>query len=249
MTTLIVPARIECTRLEPKLVADARIVLVDLDGCLVSGGRAFEDAPDFVRGCADRLWIVSNNSTHTATALAPILDAQGLSVDPDRILLAGERTLYHLAQTCPEKRIALFASDLLRGKARALGLTLAEHDADIALLCRDLSFAIPDLERLSALVEEDAQLWVSNTDLTHPRPDGRPVPETGALLAALQAVSGPVPFACIGKPDTHMVRIITERTGLAAEDAIFVGDNAASDGALAKAAGMPFLHVVRGGAG
>lgn len=244
--TVAVPER-RCAVLRPELVADARIVLADLDGCLVSGGQIFEDAPSFVRACTDRLWIVSNNSTHTAAAVAPALNAQGVTVDPDRILLAGEQTLYHLAQTRPEKRIALFASDTVRERARALGLTLAEHDAEIALLCRDLSFAIPDLERLAALIDADAQLWVSNTDLTHPSPDGRPVPETGALLAALQAVAGPVPFASIGKPDTHMVRMVIESTGVAAHDAIFVGDNAATDGALAKAAGMPFLHIVREG--
>lgn len=245
MTTMAVPDKRRCAYLEPELVADARIVLADLDGCLMSGGGAYEDAPGFVRACADRLWIVSNNSTHTAEALAPALDAQGLSVDADRILLAGEQTLHHLQRTCAEQRVALFASELLHHKARGLGLTLSDNDAEIALLCRDLSFAIPDLARLAALIEAGAQLWVSNTDLTHPTLDGRLVPETGALLAALQAVVGPVPFACIGKPDLHMVRIVSERAGIAPQDAIFVGDNAATDGALAKAAGMPFVHIVR----
>ncbi|MEL6521695.1 MAG: HAD hydrolase-like protein [Pseudomonadota bacterium] len=245
-TTMAVPDKRRCARLEPGLVADARIVLADLDGCLMSGGRAYKDAPEFVDACKDRLWIVSNNSTHTAQALAPVLDGQGLTVDADRILLAGEQTLHHLARTCaPGHRLALFASDMLHDKARELGLAISESDAEIALLCRDLSFAIPDLEKLTALIDAGAQLWVSNTDLNHPSHDGRPVPETGALLAALRAVAGPVPFASIGKPNPHMVRIVTERTRIAAHDAVFVGDTAATDGALAKAAGMPFLHIVR----
>ena len=247
MTTTALPQTTSRARLEPALVADARIVLADLDGCLMSGGRAYEDAPGFVRACADRLWIVSNNSTHTAAVLAPELAAQGLSVDPSRILLAGEQTLHHLARTRLGHRLALFASDMLLHKARELGLTLVDTDAEIALLCRDLTFAIPDLERLAALIGAGAALWVSNTDLTHPTLKGHAVPETGALLAALQAVAGPVPFTCIGKPDMHMARIVTERTRVAAQDAIFVGDNAATDGALASAAGMPFLHIVREG--
>jgi HAD superfamily hydrolase (TIGR01450 family) len=231
--------------LEPELVADARLVLADLDGCLLSGGRAFADAPGFIDACADRLWIISNNSTHTAQALAPALSAQGLGVDQSRILLAGEQTLRHLARVFPGQSIALFASDLLHKKAQSLGLELSPRDADIALLCRDLSFAIPDLERLAALIDRGARLWVSNIDVAHPSHDGRPVPETGALLAALCAVAGPVAYDCIGKPDAHMVRQVTERTGVAAQDAVFVGDNGATDGALAKAVGMPFLHIVR----
>lgn len=237
-----------CARLEPDLVADAGIVMADLDGCLMSGGQVYSDVPDFVRACADRLWIVSNNSTHTAAALSLAFDAQGVRVEPNRILLAGEQTLYHLAQNFPGEPIALFASDALRKTALALGLVLSDGDAEIALLCRDLSFAIPDLERLAALIGDGARLWVSNTDVSHPTLEGRPVPETGALLAALQAVAGPVPFTCIGKPDTHLVRRVAEQTGISAQDAIFVGDNAQTDGALAEAAGIAFVHIVREGA-
>lgn len=247
MNTIALSVGTVCTRLEPDLVENARIILADLDGCLMSGGRAFDDAPGFVGACRDRLWIVSNNSTHTAPALANTLAAAGLAVDPGRILLAGEQTLYHLAQTSPGQSLALFASDLLRQKARALGLHLSDREADIALLCRDLSFAIPDLERLAALIAGGARLWVSNTDLTHPSFDGGPVPETGALLAALRAVAGPVAFECIGKPAPHMAQIVMDRTGIAASNSVFVGDNAATDGALAEAAGMPFLHIAREG--
>jgi ribonucleotide monophosphatase NagD (HAD superfamily) len=128
-----------------------------------------------------------------------------------------------------------------------LGLWASNQDADRVLLCRDLSFAIPDLERLADLVHRGARLWVSNTDVTHPSFEGHPVPETGALLAALQAVTGPVAFDCIGKPNPHMARIAMESAGIAPQDAIFVGDSSATDGALAKSMGMPFVHVVREG--
>ena len=245
MTTVAIADKIQSSGLEPSLVADAQIILTDLDGCLMSGGKAFADAKSFAEVCGERLWIVSNNSTHTARALAAILSDVGLEVDPGRILLAGEQTLHHLARTYPEGTFALFASELLRQEARALGLTVSNGDADRVLLCRDLSFAIPDLERLADLIHRGARLWMSNTDLTHPSLEGHPVPETGALLAALQAVAGPVTFDCIGKPNAHMAQIAIERAGLAPEDAIFVGDNAATDGALAQAVGMPFLHVVR----
>lgn len=248
MTTVTLQGTKQCTRLEPELVADACTVFADLDGCLISGGRAYKDVPNFVRACRDRLWIVSNNSTHTAAALAQQLAAAGIAVDPDRILLAGEQTLVHLSRACSGQRVALFASDLLQQAACSLGLTLSDNEAEIAVLCRDLSFAIPELERLAALVQAGAQLWVSNTDATHPSFEGHLVPETGALLAALQTVAGPLPFSCIGKPNAHMVRIATERTGISAQDAIFVGDNADTDGALATAAGMPFLHIKREGA-
>lgn len=247
VTTVATPDKIQCPGLDPGLVADAWIILADLDGCLMSGGTVYEDAPEFVSACGDRLWVVSNNSTHTARALAGILSDVGLSVDPRRILLAGEQTLHHLARTRPGQPLALFASDALQEEARALGLVLSDGAAENALLCRDLSFAIPDLERLANLILGGTRLWASNTDVTHPSLEGRSVPETGTLLAALRAVVGPVDYACIGKPDPHMAKLVTERTGIAARDAIFVGDNAETDGALARSMGMPFLHIVREG--
>lgn len=245
VTTIAIPDKSQSPILEPDLVADARIVLADLDGCLMSGGKAFEDAADFVAACGERLWIVSNNSTHTARALAATLSDAGLDVDPGRILLAGEQTLLHLAQTCPERTLALFAGEVLQQEARALGLRVSRRRVDQVLLCRDLSFAIPDLERLADLIRGGARLWVSNTDVAHPSPEGKPVPETGALLAALHAVVGRVAYDCIGKPDPHMADLVTKRTSIAATEAIFVGDNTETDGALALSAGMPFLQIVR----
>lgn len=245
MTTLTLPQTQRCARLEPDQVADAELVLADLDGCLISEGQAFAEATAFVEACAERLWIVSNNSTDTARGLSASLAGLGLKVAPERILLAGEQTLLHLALVSPDSTVSLYANEVLQQEARALGLRVVSNGADRVVLCRDLGFAMADLAEVAAKIEGGAQLWVSNTDGAHPSLDGRPVPETGALLAAVQAVAGPVAFKCIGKPNVHMAQIALARSGVEPRDAVFVGDSAATDGALAKAADMPFLHLLR----
>lgn len=234
--------------LSADLTSDARLVLADLDGCLISEGRAFSDARGFVEACGDRLWIISNNSSHTAEALSAELAAMGLNVTADRILLAGEQTLRHLRAALPGRRVALYASDCLKAQARAIGLQAEEQHPDIVILCRDLGFAIPQMADVTAHCLAGAQLWVSNTDTAHPGQDGRPVPETGALLAALRAVMGEVAFDCIGKPHPQMAHAVLHLTGTAPQDAVFLGDNADTDGAIARAIGMRFVHVVREGA-
>jgi HAD superfamily hydrolase (TIGR01450 family) len=236
------------TWLDPQAVATAQLVLCDLDGCLVSEGRAFPDTTDFVAACGNRLWIVSNNSTHTAATLCDELAALGLKVTEDRILLAGEQTLVLLAMRHPGARLALYGSDCLRERALALGLRLEEDHPDIMLLCRDMRFALPDLERLTAQIVRGGVFWVANTDRTHPGLDGSQKAETGALLAAVSAVLGPFNFESIGKPNSHLGRIALERMGIAAQDAVFVGDRVDTDGALERACNLPFLHVKRGAA-
>lgn len=232
-------------RLSGDFVSDSLLVLADLDGCLVSEGRAFPDAPAFVDACKDRLWIVSNNSTHTADALSAELASLDIDIEAERILLAGEQTLCRLRAQSPQMSVALYASELLRRQARACGFQIDMKNPDIVILCRDLGFAIPDLENVIAHYLKGAPLWVSNTDYAHPGQDGRPVPETGALLEALRAVIGDVSYNCIGKPHRHMAELALQTSRIAPADTVFVGDNAATDGAIARAAGIPFVHLVR----
>ena len=235
-----------CHRLSGEMVDGLQLVLSDLDGCLVSEGRAFADAVTFVDTCAERLWIVSNNSTHSATSLSSELALLGLHVPAARILLAGEQTLRHLSETRPGAELALFASDCLRAQARDFGLRIDSENPEFVVLCRDPRFTIVDLERLIGHLDGGARLWVSNLDRSHPSMEGRPVPETGALLAALKAVLGEIAFDCIGKPHPHMVRQALARAHASTQEAIFVGDNAATDGIIARAAGIRFAHLLRG---
>ena len=244
----VVPETTQVRGLSTDMMADAQLVLADLDGCLISEGRPFPDARDFVEACGDRLWIISNNSSHTAEALSAELEAMGLHVTADRILLAGEQTLRHLRAVLPGRRVALYASDCLKAQARAIGLQAEEQQPDIVVLCRDPGFAIPQLADVTAHCRAGAQLWVSNTDTAHPGQDGKPVPETGALLAAVHAVMGEVAFDSIGKPHPYMAHAVLHLTGVAPQNAIFLGDNADTDGAIARALGMRFVHVMREGA-
>lgn len=239
------PILTETPRLDPGLVADAAIVMCDLDGCLVSEGSAFEDAAAFVRSCGSRIWIVSNNSTDTADGLSAQLRALDLEIPADRIVLAGEQTLELLKQVAPNEPLSLFASSALIARASDLGLTLVDDGPSRAVLCRDPSFSIPKLNRIARQLDDGAALWVSNTDLTHPGREGRPVAETGALLAAVQAVAGEVTYHSIGKPDPHMARLVLGDVN--PRKAVFVGDNLTTDGGVAAALGMPFVHLRREG--
>ncbi len=248
MPTALAPDILVTPRLAPDLVAADRAVLCDLDGCLVSEGRALDGAAEFVEGCGERLWIVSNNSTHSAQGLSDEIERLGLSVPSERILLAGEQTLHHLMDTRRGQRVAVFASPALEAEARRLGLAAPGPLADIALLGRDTQLTLERLNALAALVRNGAEFWVTNTDRTHPGLSGGPIAETGALLAAVRAMLGQVPAQCIGKPHPHMAETILARLGLTTRDAVFVGDNSATDGAIAQRLGMRFIHLQRPGA-
>ena len=224
-------------------VADRQAVLCDLDGCLISGGGILAGARELVSGSGERLWIVSNNSSDTSETLATRLAGIGLDVPAGRILLAGEETVRHLARHQPQARVAMHVEAPLVELAAALGLLQSKLDPDIVLLGRDARFDLASLEQIAAHVCDGAQLWVTNIDATHPGPTGLPVPETGALLAAVRACCGPVPAHCIGKPSPDLVELALRRSGTSPREAVFIGDNSATDGEAARAAGVEFIHI------
>lgn len=223
-------------------------VLADLDGCLISGETLLPHVSDLMAHCDGRIWIVSNNSTETAAGLAKRLGTLGLSICPENILLAGEETLRAIALERPKARVALFCTPVLHNLALELGLLPDRLAPDIVFLARDTGFCFDDLARLVTLAHRGVPIRLTNPDPIHPAPDGSPVPETGALWAALVcAVPGAV-RQCIGKPAPDMLRRALARAGVLPGAAVFIGDTAETDGAAARAAGIDFVLLRRPGA-
>lgn len=224
-------------------LARARHLLVDLDGTLVRQQERIPGAAELLAHFEGRYAIVSNNSTHTAPGLAQRLRRLGLRVPAERIVLAGELAVRQLAREQPNARLLLAASPALQRFARAQGCQLVSSGADFVLLALDMHFSHA---RLALVVNEllrGARLVVSNADATHPGPQGRVVPETGALLAAVVAASGVQPWRVVGKPEPLLYEEGLRCMGARAEDTVMVGDNPLTDAEGAARLGMPCVLV------
>lgn len=227
---------------------DYDAVFCDLDGCLISGNVVLPGAPALVERLGNRLWILSNNSTDTPGTLSSKLKALGLFVAADRIVLAGTFALETIAARSPGARLAIYGTSVLKEHARALGLCIDDGQPETVLLARDLSFDFFSLERIVSQLSDGAQLIVTNEDLVHPGTDGKPAPETGALLAAVKACLPAVTYECFGKPRLPIYRSLIDRIGVSAEDTLAIGDNPLTDGKGAVDAGIGFVLVGSAGA-
>jgi len=166
----------------PSCFTDAptrRGAILDLDGTLIREGSVMPGAASLLAYFADRFVIASNNSSDTAETLSAQLARLGLTVAPDRIVLAGEETLRLIAMRHPGARIMLLASAALKDHACALGLSPSSEGGDIVFLCRDTTFDYTKLRRATDLLRQGAPFFVANPDLTHPGANGSHVPETG----------------------------------------------------------------------
>ncbi|WP_319529684.1 HAD family hydrolase [uncultured Cohaesibacter sp.] len=218
-------------------------IFCDLDGCLISGDEALFGAKSFVQYCKSKLWVVSNNSSDTGVSLSEKLSRLGLEIAPDRLVLAGELSIRHLAQQCPGGKVSLYTDAPLCQLAEELGLRQTDDRPDIVLLARNRSFNLDSLERICRQLKQGSRFFVTNIDATHPGNHGEPVPETGALLSAVITCLPDARFTSFGKPDTALLDVAFERSGEAPEDSVFVGDNAETDGLAAARAGLDFIHI------
>ncbi|MEL6767647.1 MAG: HAD family hydrolase [Pseudomonadota bacterium] len=220
-----------------------RAILCDLDGCLISGETVLPGAGQLVAAAGARLFIVSNNSTDTSETLSARLSALGIAVPAERLVLAGATSLEMLAQEMPGARVALYAAPALGAHAEAAGLVLDDTAPAVAVLARDTGLTYPRLASLIRHASAGVPLVVTNPDASHPAADGTPVPETGALLDAVRACLPDLHVRIIGKPETALIDEALRRAGAAPGEALFIGDNPATDGAGAARAGLDFALI------
>lgn len=229
-----------------ELDLQARGYLIDLDGTLISGTKVLPDTDWLLGAIPDRYVILSNNAEHTPAQLSRLLGSMGLYVPAKRIILAGSCAIDEIAMAFPRGALMLLGSPALKSYARAKGLRLDAAKPDVVLIARDRNFSYAKLAAAAAALMDGARLFVAAPDLSHPGADGKPVPETGALAAAVIACAGVTDYAVVGKPEPILFEMACRRLGLDFPDAIMIGDNPLTDGLGASRLGMRFHQVHQG---
>jgi 4-nitrophenyl phosphatase len=226
-----------------ELVASAKGVLIDWDGCLALGDRPSDDAVEFLKRHSDRAAIVSNNSTNLPHDISQILEERGVRLHPARIVLAGAEAINRALEAAPQET-QILGDRRMRAHARNHGLALVREGGSLVVLLRDPQFSYTRLERAANALRRGARLIVSNPDLTHPGRRGAIVPETGSLLAALASCVdlSTLDVEIIGKPSPRLFELACAAVGVEPSQAVMIGDNPQTDMAGARAAGMKAIR-------
>jgi 4-nitrophenyl phosphatase len=239
------------------------LVICDLDGVVYRGHEPIAGATGLVAalrasGCQVRF--ATNNSMATRQTYVKRLAAQGIAATIDEIVTSTWATIQHLqAHEAGIRHLMALGADGMLSELRGAGFEavpaasaapadwygapLAERfDALIAGL--DPAIDYRSLGIASAALRAGARFLATNADVRYPTPSGF-VPGAGAIVAALQTTSGVEPLV-IGKPEPAMFQAILESAGVAAADALVIGDNPDSDIVAAHRAGIPSLLVLTG---
>ncbi len=221
-----------------------RALLIDWDGAVAVSNRFHSGAVSFLQRHADRIAIVSNNSTDLPEEFSAVLERHGVHIPAERILLAGAEAV-RIAATGGSGRVMVLGNRKMTAWALRCGVAVTRTDPETIILLRDTQINYRRIERAANGLRSGARLIVANPDRTHPAADGKVTPETGALLAALLACAGDIAVSMdvVGKPGRHLYRRALEALGAHVSDAIMIGDNPDTDIAGAAALGMEAVLV------
>ncbi|MFC5653233.1 HAD-IIA family hydrolase [Paenibacillus solisilvae] len=227
--------------------------IFDLDGCIYSGNRVYPGARKVLTTLIEtgrHVFFLSNNSTEASQTIRNKLIDMDLPVENIPILVATELIGPYLAEKYGAARVYSIGSmelekSLRRSGHQVLPLGCGEQ-CDFVVVGRDTSFTYQKLYDCVRCLTNGARLIAANLDFYHPGEDGVRVPETGSLIAAIQAVTGINHVESVGKPFSYPFIEIIQQKDLNPENCLMVGDNPYTDVKGGYSAGMHTAWISHG---
>jgi len=222
-------------------------VVFDLDGTLFVSSRPREGAPEVVAGLRDaglRLAFLTNNSTYSVRNLHRKLNGMGIRAAMDEIMTSSYVTARWLLERYGELGVfTVGESGLVEELVKAGHRVVGEEEAEAVVVGLDRELTYSKLMKACRAIWRGALFIATNRDRYLPTEQG-PVPGAGAVVAAIEAVTGKSPTV-IGKPETLMLERALRRMGLEKEEVVVVGDNPETDAEMALRAGVRCVLVWR----
>ncbi|WP_225827823.1 HAD-IIA family hydrolase [Streptomyces naphthomycinicus] len=227
-------------------MASVRAVLIDIDGVLTVSWKPLPGAVaalHAVRAAGLGVALVTNTTSRTRASIAGTLSEAGFEVGARDVLTAPVATAAHLAEHFPGARCLLLGSGDIGAD---LGdVTLVEEGADVVVLGGagpGLDYAA--LNRAFAELQRGARLVAMHRNL-YWRTDAGLQLDSGAFLLGLERAAR-VRAEVTGKPSRAFFETALARLGVAAEQALMVGDDIESDVLAAQRAGLTGVLVKTG---
>ncbi len=227
---------------------DVRGIILDLDGTVCLGPALLPGAPaliDFLRR-EGLPWLFLSNTLDHPQVFAERLTRLGLPTSPAEIVNAPMAVLRYLERHAPGARLFVIGlPPLAEQLSVAHPLTDDPQEVDAVVVSVDYAFDYHTLEIAFRALRRGARFLATNVDRTWPTPDGE-IPDTGAILGALEACTRRKVDAIVGKPSALMAELALQRLGSRADETWIVGDSLESDIRLGRQAGMTTVLVLTG---
>ena len=245
----------------PKSLNDIDGFLFDLDGTIYLGESAIPgvvEAIAMLRQQGKKVLFVSNKPLEPRSAYAKKLTRLGIPTDADDVITSGYVLGYHLSSLNTRLNLYVIGEANLIQELRQCGLTvldeLLDQDAqdvidptgiDAVVVSFDRTLDYRKLNTAYQALVNGALFYATNGDKTCPMLGGA-IPDAGATLAAIEALTGREPDVLAGKPSQLIVDVVLDRMGLPAERCMMIGDRIETDIFMGQQSGMATALVLSG---
>ena len=226
-----------------------RLFLLDMDGTFYLGDRVLDGSRPFVSKIASlpdcRMAFLTNNSSKNRRDYVQKLARMGFSFSDDQVITSGEATTIYLNRIKPQARVFLLGTESLEREFEEAGFLLTDQQPDFAVLGFDLNLTYARMRALCDFVRAGVPYFATHPDFNCPIDNGGFIPDTGAMIAFVEASTGKRPLV-IGKPNRYIIDAAAEKFGLPYEAIAMVGDRLYTDIAVGANAGITSILVLSG---
>lgn len=205
----------------------------DLDGVIWAGRELLPGAAELVaalRRANRRVVFLTNNSTSTRAMLLERLASHGIPAEPREVVCTVDTAAEILWQRFGPVRVLAMGIDGLAQSMEAAGHTVVTEAAEAEAVVVGLDPAL-NFDRLTTICRAVARgipYFTLNVDARRPAEGGAWIPGLGALVAAVEYVTGRYPEV-IGKPSPLLFETALRHLETDPSASVMVGDNPHTD--------------------
>lgn len=221
--------------------------LTDMDGVLVSEGRAIPGAGELLSGWREqgkRFLVLTNNSMYTPRDLSVRLQGMGLDVGDEEIWTSALATASFLSNQIPNGSAFVVGEAGLTTAIHEAGFVMTDRHPDYVVVGETRTYSFEAITTAIRLVAAGSRFICTNPDPVNPSPAG-PIPAAGAIAALITKATGVAPYVA-GKPNPMMFRSGMTKIGAHSETTGMIGDRMDTDVIAGIEAGMHTVLVLTG---
>jgi HAD superfamily hydrolase (TIGR01450 family) len=227
--------------------------IFDLDGTIYLGKELLPGARELVerlRALGKRVVFLSNNPTRDVRMYADKLSGMGLPTPVEEIVTTVYTTTQWILQNAPGAVVYPISEEPLIRALTDAGISISDDpekiDIVIASYDRSLTWRKLQIAFEAVWFYKRARIICTNPDLYCPFPGGRGEVDAGAVIAALEAVTGRKCEVNCGKPSPVMVKTIMTAVGLEPGQCVTTGDRLYTEIRMGIQSGMDTAVVFTG---
>jgi phosphoglycolate/pyridoxal phosphate phosphatase family enzyme len=233
----------------PRIRFPYRGWLFDLDGTVYLGERLIRGAGEAVRALREagrRVAFLSNKPLETRADYARKLARLGIPTEPDEVINSSLVLARYLRGLDPGAPVFVIGEPPMLDEMRAHGFEVRD-DPHVrwVVIAFDRTFTYAKLNTALQAARQGARLIATNPDRTCPV-EGGEIPDCAGMTAAVEAVTGKTVEAIVGKPSPIILEVALAALGVAAAEAVIVGDRIETDIAMGKRLGVSTILVLSG---